>query len=484
MRGRLWLCILFAAGLVLPAQGAVVHVLTIKGIVNPAMARYIERGIEVADSENSALVVIMLNTPGGLLDSTRDITELLLNSPVPVACYVWPKGAQAASAGTFIVMAAHIAAMAPATNIGAAHPVLLGGSPMFPELTPTPTPPAPAREQPTPQPKGETAAGKAKTLPAQSTATPEPTPGDLGMQTLARKVENDAAAQLRAIAEARGRNVQWAEEAVRRSVSVTAERAVKLNVVDFVAEDLDDLLRKCEGRKVNVPAGEIILHTKDASVRYVPMTFGETFLFYLAHPQVAYILLLLGTLGLIVEVKTPGFGGAGVAGGICLLLALYAMSVLPINYVGLALILLGLGFLLGELYTPTFGLLTLGGAVSLFVGSLMLINSPSLRISLGIIIPTVLSLVAFFVFCLGAVVRSQRRPVVTGREGLVGATAVATTDLNPVGTVKTEGTLFTAEVEGEPVAKGEKVEVVAVNGLRLTVRRLEQQSPQAQQPSR
>jgi len=411
-----------------PPRGPVL-VLTVDGDVNPVLVQYLERGLREGARRNAEMVLIRLDTPGGELECTREIARDFLASEVPIGVYVWPPGGRAGSAGTFITMAAHVAAMAPSTNIGAAHPI----------MAPTGT--------------GE-----------------EPPQGDQ-LKTLTDKATNDAVALIRNLAQQHGRNADWAEKAVRQSVSATADEAARLNAVDFVAKDLEDFLRWADGRTVELPSGKRVLQTASAPVDFIPMNWREALLFRLVNPNVAYILMILGMYGLIVELKTPGFGGAGVLGAICLILGLYALSILQANLAGVALILVGIGFFYGELVAPTHGLLTLGGAIAFAVGSLILFGSSDTGVSRPLIAGVVASTVGFFVFVLGAIVKGQRRKVVTGIQGMIGRIGEVRRPLNPTGTVFADGTLWTAEAGEEAIEVGEKVEIVQVEGLRLKVRR-------------
>lgn len=407
-----------------------VLVLTVRADVNPVLVGYIERGLREGSRRNAELVVIRLDTPGGLDENTRQIAQAFLASEVPVGVYVWPPGARAGSAGTFITLAAHVAAMAPSTNLGAAHPIFIGGGP----------------GQETPQ--GEQ------------------------LKTLSEKATSDASALIRSLARKRGRNAEWAEKAVRESASATAEEAAALGVIDFVAQDLEDFLRKADGRRVEVRSGKRVLRTLGAPIQFLPLDWREKLLFPIANPNVAYVLMILGIYGLIVELKTSGFGGAGIIGAICLILSLFALSVLEVNVAGLALLLLGIGFFIAELFAPTHGLLTLGGAVSFTIGSLILIKGPQeMQVSRPLIAGVLISTLGFFVFALGAIVRGQKRRIVTGIEGMIGRVATVRQPLTPVGTVFADGTLWTAESLEGPISSGESVEIAEVDGLRLRVKR-------------
>jgi membrane-bound serine protease (ClpP class) len=414
-----------------------VVVLTVSGDVNPVLVDYIRRGIRVATERRAEMLLIRLDTPGGQLQNTRQIAQDLLAAEVPIGVYVWPDGGRAGSAGTFITIGAHVAGMAPATNLGAAHPVMTGG--------------------------GGGSDGEES--------------GDQ-LETLTEKVTNDSAALIRNLAKARGRDAEWAEKAVRESVVATAAEAAELGVVDFIAEDLEDFLRQADGMEVRLKSGERALKTASAQPDFLPMNWRESLLFPLANPNIAYILMMLGVYGLIFELKSPGFGGAGIVGAICLILALWALSVFELNVAGFALIVVGIALLFGELMTPTHGVLTLGGATALAIGSLILIDSPQVQISRPLIGGVVLSTVGFFVFALGAIVKSQKRKVVTGAKGLIGQIGEARTDIDPKGTVFVAGTWWDAQVEGLAIKEGTKVEVVKVEGLKLTVREASDASPE------
>jgi membrane-bound serine protease (ClpP class) len=400
----------------------------VDGVINPAVAAFVQDAIARAASQGAPALVIQLDTPGGLLPSMQQIVKALLNAPLPVIVWVAPSGAGAGSAGVFITLAAHVAAMAPGTNIGAAHPV--GGG-------------------------GEDIKGK-----------------------LGQKVENFAASLSEAIARRRGRNVEWAVKAVRQSVSVTAEEAARLNVVDFVAKDLDELVTRADGRKVDV-GGETrrlaLRDVRDADghvrVRTYEMRLAQRVLNVIAEPQIAYLLMMAGLLGLYIEFTHPGVAFPGVAGAICLLLAFAALHVLPVNTSALALLLLGIGLLVAEVFLPTFGVVGAGGLIALLLGSLFLFDAET-----GMALPRSLVFgagggVGAVLLVVGTLVlRAQRRSAVLGSEGMLGATGVARGRLGPEGTVVVHGEYWSAESE-EPVDDGERIEVTGVEGLRLRVRR-------------
>ncbi|GIX46459.1 MAG: serine protease [Candidatus Tectimicrobiota bacterium] len=397
-----------------------VDVLTVEGVINPVVVEYMTAGIARAEEEGARAVIFQLDTPGGLVESTRLIVKALLNANVPTVVYVAPSGARAASAGTFITMAAHVAAMAPGTNIGAAHPVAGGGQDIE---------------------------------------------GDMR-----KKIENDLAAFARSIAEQRGRNADWAEQAVRESVSVTESEALKLNVIDLIAEDVADLLAKLDGRQVTVAGKEVTLQTGKAVVQYREMSWRQRLLAALSHPQIALILLSLGSIGLLIELYNPGLIFPGVVGAISLLLAFYSLQTLPINYAGLLLIGLALVLFILETQIPSFGMLTVGGIVSMFLGSLMLVDSPEeyLRIPLSTIIAVVGTTAALFTFVIGAAVRSVKRRPVSGQEGLIGERGKVVRRIDPEGTVFVRGSLWTAR-STTPLEEGTPIRVVRVEGLKLIV---------------
>jgi len=425
-RFRLLPLLILSFTLVTPAGWAnpdEVYVARVEGIIAPSLAEFFVSAIRKAEDGGAHAIVFELDTPGGLDTSMRIIIKEILRSPVPVIIYVSPSGARAASAGAFITIAAHVAAMAPGTNIGAAHPVQMGGGEADEEMT--------------------------------------------------RKIENDAAAYIRGLAGRRGRNATWAEDAVRKSVSATATEALSLKIIDLVAENRADLLAKIDGRTVETGAGKITLKTKTAKIVEVEMSFRDEILSVISNPTIAYILLILGVAGLYFELSTPGAVLPGVLGGICLILAFYAFQTLPINYAGLLLIILALILFIAEVKVVSHGILTIGGIAAMILGSLMLIDSPApfLQISLSAILGVTAATTAFFVFAIGAVFRAHRRQPATGREGLVGQAGVARTRLNPDGLIFIRGEIWNATC-AEGVEPGEQVQVTAVAGLKLKVKKL------------
>lgn len=406
--------------------GKEVAVLTLVGSINPGSADYIRHGLSKASQSGAAMVVIAMDTPGGLLQATREIVKVILNSDIPVAVFVSPNGARAGSAGVFITMAGHIAAMSPGTNIGAAHPVVGGGK------------------------DPEKAAGK----------------------HMAQKILNDTVAFIKAIAKQRKRNVEWGKKAVVESDSITAEEALKMNVIDVIAHDVPDLLKKIDGKQVMVGQRTVTLQTKGLQIRDMPMTFKQKMVNLFADPQIAYFLMMFGLLGIMMEIYHPGAIFPGVLGAICLFLAFVSFQILPINYGGVALILLGILLLVAELLTPTFGLLFVGGMISLTLGSIFLIDSPdpNLRLSFSTILPTIAVLSLILGAILFSVLRTYGRPVMSGEEGMVGEIGTVRTSLAPRGTVRIRGEQWNAVAADDvPIEAGEKVRIVSLDGLCLRV---------------
>jgi len=401
-------------------ESGAVHILTTDGDVNPVMERYIDRGIDNAEDHQANAVVIRLDTWGGLVTSMEDIVQRILAADVPVIVYVWPSGGKAASAGTFITMASHVAAMAPSTRIGAAHPVGSGG---------------------------------------------EDIEGNLG-----DKVTNDAVALIKSIAHERGRNEQWAEDAVRKSVSAFQDEAVQLNVVDLVAADLPSLLEAVDGRTVQLPQGETVLATSNAPLVYNDMNFLERFLDVISDPNITFLLLSLGSLALIYEFVAPGHIFPGVFGAIALIIAFFSLSVLPFNWAGLALILVAFVLFVLELFVTSHGILGIGGVVALVLGGILFTsgNPPDFQVSKWLIYGLAAGIGAFFLFVVTSIIRVRRQPAVVTTT-LVGRQAVARSPLDPTGMVFLEGEYWSATVEEGRVEPGERVVVTGMHGLRLIV---------------
>jgi membrane-bound serine protease (ClpP class) len=416
-------------------------VLDIQGAIGPAVAEDVQRVLNTATKTKTSLIILRMDTPGGLDQSMRVIIKGILASPVPVVTYVSPKGARAASAGTYILYASHIAAMAPATNLGAATPVQIGG---LPSISP-PAKPGMKDKQ------GQQDAG---------------THGD----TMQHKMVNDAAAYIRGLAQLRGRNTDWAEKAVRQAASLSSEQALKEKVIDLIAEDIPELLKKVDGRTITTSHGSVTLDSNDLAIQVVERNWRSRLLAIITDPNVAYVLMLLGIYGLFFELANPGFVLPGVIGGICLLLALFAFQVLPINFAGLGLILLGIVFMVAEVFAPSFGALGLGGIIAFVTGSIMLMDSsvPGYDISLSLIIGLALSSALFFIFIVGMALRARHRPVVSGSEEMQGSLGTAHEDFKGRGHVQVHGEIWQA-VSEQPLNKGQAVRITARDGLTLHV---------------
>ena len=407
-----------------PARAAQpVSLIEMDSAITPVTVRLLTTALDRAQRENAQALIVQLNTPGGLERSMRSMVQTILGAPIPVIVYVAPTGARAASAGVFITMAAHVAAMAPATNIGAAHPVAVGGS-MDKEMS--------------------------------------------------KKVENDAAAFARTIATERGRNVEWAEKAVRSSVSATEREAVKLKVVDLIADSVPDLLAKIDGRTVKTSRGQVTLLTRDAPVKVIEVRFRDRFLALISDPNIAYLLMMAGMLGIFFELSNPGSILPGVMGGICLILAFFAFQSLPVNWAGLLLLLFGIILLIVEIKVVSHGILTIGGVIAMLLGSLMLYDAPEttgIRLSWFVIVPAVGTTAALVFFAVSMGIRALYRPSVTGADAMVGRLGVARTSLQPEGQVLIDGELWRAVSPDAAVGAGEPVQVTAIDGLTLKVRR-------------
>jgi membrane-bound serine protease (ClpP class) len=405
------------------ATGGRIKVIRIEESINPGTAAFLARGAQQALEDDAVLIVVQLDTPGGLVSSMRTMVKTIMNSPIPVVVYVSPSGAQAASAGVFVVMAADIAAMAPGTNIGAAHPVVAGGKEMD--------------------------------------------------ETMDTKMVNDLVAFIKSIASKRDRNADWAEEAVRKSVSITAEEALRLKVVNLIAKDMDDLLLKLEGWPVQTKEGERKLALKGLSTESVQENLRDKILKTISNPNIAYILMLIGLAGLYFELSHPGAIFPGVIGGISLILAFYAFQTLSVNYAGVLLILLGAILFLLEIKITSYGLLSIGGVICLTLGSIMLFNTGTtgLRVSWSVLIPAVLVISGFFIAVAFLAFRAHMAKPRTGYQGLIGEIAVAKESLAPEGKVFVHGELWNATSE-EIVPVGTRVEVIGVENLLLKVRKI------------
>ncbi|MEW6740266.1 MAG: NfeD family protein [Nitrospirota bacterium] len=399
-----------------------VLVITVNGVINPVASEYIGKSIKKASEMNAEALIIELDTPGGLDTSMRSIVKDIIGSSVPVVVYVSPSGARAASAGVFITMAAHVAAMSPGTNIGAAHPVAVG---------------------------------------------------EKMDKVIAEKATNDAAAYIKSIAESRGRNVKWAEDAVRKSVSATETEALKNNIIDLIAKDISALLSEIDGKKITTAYGDKTLKTAGAKIIRHEMSFRHKILNLISDPNVAYILMMLGFYGLFFELTNPGAIFPGVIGGICLVLAFYSFQTLPVNYAGLLLIIIGLILFILEVKVTSYGMLTIGGIVSIVLGSLMLFESPLpfLKLSLSVIIPAAIVTALFFVLTFRLAYKAYKRKPVTGAEGLIGLEGVAKTDITHGGGMVVVHGEFWSAYSDDVIQKEERVIVEDVKGLRVKVKK-------------
>lgn len=430
-------CVALLPGSAAPQQAdAPIVVLTIDGAIGPAIGSYIQQAIEQAARDGASLVVLRLDTPGGLDTAMRDIIQSMLDASIPIVTYVWPQGARAASAGTYILYASHVAAMAPATNLGAATPVQLGA----------PATPAPAAED--------------------DTAEAEPT----GSSAMERKVLNDAVAYIRGLAERSGRNAQWAERAVREAASLSASQALAENVVDIVAIDVDDLLAQLHGRQVLLHGSTLTLETSGKPLMYLEVDWRTRLLSVLTNPSLILILGMIGIYGLIFEFYGPGFGLGGVVGVICLLMAGYGLQLLPLNYAGLGLLILGVALMIGEAFVPSFGILGIGGVIAFIMGGVMLVDTEldMFRISLPLLAAVAVFSALLLAFTSRMFLRIRNTRVVSGIETMIGQAGAALDNFVTEGAVQVQGEIWQARTD-TPLQRGDAITVVAVNGLRLQV---------------
>ncbi|WP_430008970.1 NfeD family protein [Methylophaga lonarensis] len=428
-----WLILLMALSGIKPLQAAdKVWVATIHGAVSPASADYFVRTLQRAENEQISLLVLKLDTPGGLDASMRQIIKAILASKVPVATYVAPSGSRAASAGTYILYASHIAAMAPATNVGSSTPVTM-------------------------RPAG---------MPQQQ----EDEEQSSQQSSMEKKLINDAVAYIRGLAELRGRNADWAEETVREAVSLSATDALEQGVTDFIATDLNNLLEQLDGHTVTLDAGEVVLQLANTEVTEIETGWRYDLLSLITDPNVAYLLLMIGIYGLILEFYNPGVGIAGVVGVISLLLAGFALHMLPVNYAGLALLVVGMALMIGEAFSPSFGILGIGGLIAFVVGSIFLMDSdlPAYQISMPLIFALAASSFAIFVFVVGAALKARQSRIVSGQEAIIGSVAEALADFQGPGRVMATGEHWLAE-STQPVKRGQKLRITGIDGLILRV---------------
>ena len=403
-------------------DGSLVYLLEVDGSINPALADYIVKGIAKAEQERATCVIIRMDTPGGLVTTTKTIIKEMMNARLPIVVYVAPRGSSASSAGALITVASDVAVMAPATNIGAAHPVGGGGE----EIS----------------------------------------------SSMSEKILNDLTAYMRGIVEKKGRNAEWVNQAIRESVSVTAKEALELKVIDLVADSIPDLLTKLNGRTLEKKGQTYTFKTKDARVEKIAHGWRFKILDVVANPNIAYVLMMIGGIGIMMEIYNPGSIFPGVAGGICMLLSLFALQVLPVNYVGVLLLILAVIFFILELKIVSHGLLAIGGVISLTLGSIMLFETEdsTMRVSWSVIIPTVATVSAFFIVAMSLVAKAWLRPARTGSKGLVGAVGIALSDLDLEGRVAIHGEYWNARADRH-IPSGEKVRVIRVDNLSLLVTR-------------
>lgn len=471
--------VLFVLGLILLVMGSLfaqdtaisqnnqrnkAYILDIKGVIGPATSDYVRRSLKTARENQAKLIVLQIDTPGGLSTAMREIIQDILQAQIPVVSYVTPQGARAASAGTYILYASHVAAMAPGTNLGAATPVQIGGG----GRSPFPIPGSPERNDKPKESEDTTTENTKEEKADGDTSASKPKAG------IQDKVLNDSIAYIRSLAQLRGRNVEWAEKSVREASSLSSEDALKENVINILADDLKELMIQLDGRKVKVLETTVELETTNLKLIDIKPDWRTNVLSIITNPNIAYILMLVGFYGIIIEFYSPGLIGPGIIGAICLVLAFYAFNVLPVNYAGLALIMLGIAFMIAEAFAPSFGILGLGGAAAFVIGSIMLIDTdvPGYEISWQMVASVGVASTAFFLMTVFMLGRSRRNPVVSGREQMIGSEAEIIDWHGDVGRVRAHGEIWQAKtVDGKKtLSAGMRVQISRIDGLTLIVK--------------
>ncbi len=463
----LYMMILFlsVSFLVSAEQGKrVAVIIEVSDTIGPATSDYIQRGLEKAADKGATVVILRLDTPGGLDTAMREINRAIIASPIPVVLYVAPSGARAASAGTYMLYASHIAAMSPATTLGAATPVQIGG---VPDLKP---PTFPDKESPDKESKDDDAVGDEDEDQSKEKEEAKEKPAPVTGDAMTKKIVNDAVAYIRSMAEMRGRNADWAEQAVREAASLTSEQALLQDVIDIVATDTTDLLAKVDGWQVNINGQDVTLDTSGLEIETIEPDWRNELLSVITNPNIAYILMLLGIYGLFFELANPGFVLPGVVGGICLLLALYALQVLPVNYAGLALMMLGIVFMIAEIFAPSFGALGFGGIIAFVIGSVILFDTEGSEIQVAIPIIVAVTVISstFFLIVLRMIFAAHKKPVVSGVDEMLGSIGQVMEDFEESGRIHIHGETWQVQSKS-PLRRGDQVKVIAIDGLILNV---------------